>query len=231
MEPLPETRAALERLANLGDGGLAPAVLEMGERAKEIVPDCVGLSLSIVEDDVTLTLVATDQELAVLDAVQYLFGGPCVTAATEDETIEVNREDLFDERRWLMYARATAARGVASSLSLPILRGGQVVGGVNLYAATPKAFEGMHEELAHALGASAAGAVSNADLEFSSRLRAGDAAHRIEDRHEVDLAVGVIATLEHVDLVTARERLRQAAARAGVTEGQAARAVVDLHRP
>jgi len=69
-------------------------------------------------------------------------------------------------------ARAEALAGISSTLSLPILGDGHVVGGVNLYGATSDAFDGHHEDLADACGAWAAGAVTNADLRFNSRVRA-----------------------------------------------------------
>jgi hypothetical protein len=56
-----------------------------------------------------------------------------------------------------MFAHAGAAQGVASTLTLPILENREVVGSVDLHASDPHAFEGHHDELANALGASALG--------------------------------------------------------------------------
>jgi GAF domain-containing protein len=203
----------------------------MGRKAKRVVPECVGLSLASLQDGITLTLVATSDEIAVLDAVQYLDGGPCVQAAHEDQTLDVNADDLFSEDRWMMYAQASAAHGVASSLSLPLLHAGRVVGSVNLYASTPDAFEGHHSDLAEVLGSSAASAVANADLSFATRLEAVEAPQRIVDQNDIDIAVGILSANQGVDIGTAQERLRQAAARAGITERQAARAVRGLLTP
>lgn len=228
MEPLPETREALREFAEYDDAQLKATLLSMGARAKELVPECVGLSLSMVEDGLTFTLVATDEELAVLDAVQYLDGGPCVDAIGQATTLENAKIDPLDEERWQMFARASAAAGVASSLSLPILDGDRVIGGVNLYAATPDAFRGRHEQLASALSASAEGAVANADLEFRTRRRAAEAVSRIRDLESIDIAVGIIAVSQGIEFSAAREHLRQAALRAGITELQAARAIRNL---
>jgi GAF domain-containing protein len=231
VEPVPETRKALEELGKYGSSQLAATLLLMGDRAREIVPECVGLSLGIVEDGLTFTLVATSDEMAVLDAMQYLDGGPCVTAVEEAEVLDVAPADLLDEDRWLMYASASAAVGVGSSLSLPTLQDGQVVGGINLYASTPDAFTGRHEELAIALNASAEGAVTNADLGFSTRRAAARVPERLADLHDIDVAVGIIAASQGVDLENAKARLEHAAERAGITEGQAARAVRHLRVP
>jgi hypothetical protein len=75
------------------------------------VPECVGLSPALFDDGLTFTLAASDEEIAALDAVQYLDGGPCVQAAHDDETIEADPADPVDEERWRMYAQATAAAG------------------------------------------------------------------------------------------------------------------------
>lgn len=231
MKPIPETQQALDELSQRGDTELGDTLLLMGRKARRIVPECVGLSLASLYDGITLTLVASSDEIAILDAVQYLDGGPCVQAAHENQILDVNADDLLSEDRWMMYAQASAAHGVASSLSLPLLHAGRVVGSINLYASTPNAFEGHHSTLAEELGSSAASAVINADLSFATRLQAGQAPQHIADQDNIDIAVGILAANQSVDIGTAQKRLRQAAARAGITERQTARALRGLPIP
>lgn len=231
MEPIPETKQVLDQLLYEGDPHLAASLLQMGRRAQEIVPECVGLSLGLLEEDLTLTLVASSAEIAFLDAVQYLDGGPCVEAAHDDRVVDVDIPQMVTEGDWQLYARASAAAGVAASLTLPILRAGTVVGSVNMYASAPDAFAGHHEELADALGVSARNAITNADLGFSTRLEAAQGPERLADQYDMDVALGLIAESHKVDITMARERLRQAAARAGITQGQAARALLGTFRP
>lgn len=231
MEPIPATAQVLRELAKQGDAEIVAWVLKMSRIAKRTVPEIVGLSLALLKDGLTLTLVASSDQISALDAVQYLDGGPCVEAAHEDRIIAVDRDDIFHEGRWQMFAQATAAAGVASSLTLPILRGGRVVGTINLYAATADAFDGHHQELAGALTGSAESVVTNADLSFSTRLEAADAPTRLADADDINIALGVIAANRDVDIPTAQERLRLAAARAGITQAQAARAVNEAFRP
>jgi len=229
VEPIPETRETLEQLVVQGDTMLSTTLLRMGRRATGIVPECVGLSLALLDHELTFTLAATSEVAAGLDAVQYVDGGPCVLGAHEDSTINVTPDQLLGEDRWLMYAQASAAAGVRSSLTLPILASdGAVIGTVNLYAATPDAFVGHHDELAESLHASAAHAITNADLSFSTRLAALEAPQRLSEQYERDIALGLIAESQGVDIATARERLRQAAARANISERQAARAIRGL---
>ena len=225
VEPTPDTSNTFAELVHHGSTDLVDLVLTLGQRAQRIVPECVGLSLALFEEELTFTLVASSDDVAALDAVQYLDGGPCVAAAHRNETVEAHAAEALDEHRWQLYAQASAAAGVASSLTLPILSGDLVIGTVNLYAATPDAFAGHHEDLAAALGASAEHAIANADLSFSTRLAAAEAPQRLVEQNDIEFAVDIITENQDVDIHTARQRLREAAARAGITEAQAARAV------
>jgi GAF domain-containing protein len=230
MEPVPETEAALDEFMGCEDTDLRELLRQMGRTAREIAPDCVGLSVGLVEEGLTFTLVATDEETAVLDAAQYLDGGPCVTSQQEGEVTETDVGSLLmDEDRWTVFARASAASGIASSLSLPLMHEGQAIGGINLYGSTPQAFDGHHEELADALGASGLGAVTNADLSFSSRRRAAEAPSRLRESNDMDTALGILAARFEESVDEARERLLQAAARADVAPALVARVLLLLH--
>ncbi|MDN4171859.1 GAF and ANTAR domain-containing protein [Nocardioides sp. SOB77] len=239
MEPLPETRRAIDELEL--DPAVDPALdadpddvldqlVAAGREVRRIVPDCLGLSLCHLRDGIVLTLVASDADVTVLDAVQYLAGGPCVEAVAEESVREETAEDVLDEDRWQLFARASAARAVRSSLTLPILDGGRVVGSINLYGASGNAFTGHHEELAEVFGAWAPGAVANADLSFRTRLEAQRAPERIAEQRLVDTAVGVVSEQSGIDVDAARARLVEAAARAGVPVAELAEAVLEaLH--
>lgn len=225
MEPIPETLRVIRQQLERGDTDLSVALQQISRTVMSIVPECVGLSLGSFVDGITYTLVSTSIDLATLDALQYLDGGPCVEAAHEAQRMVSDNTELLSEKTWQLYARASGAQGVASSLTLPLIRKDVVIGTVNLYASTPDAFEGREEQVAQAIGASAADAVSNADLSFETRRVAQKAPNIFEDQYDIDLAIGILAQSRGIDVSLARERILDAARRAGVTEGQAARAV------
>jgi len=104
MEPIPPTADALARLERLGATEVHSGLESVARLLELIAPQCVGLSLSLVEDGLTFTLAASDLQTVGLDAIQYLDRGPCVDAV----------------------------HGVQSSLSMPLVDGDRVVGGVNL---------------------------------------------------------------------------------------------------
>lgn len=103
------------------------------------VPGCDGASISLLADGEPSTLAASDEHIDTLDQAQYSRkAGPCVTAMRNDTEITV--EDYTTETRWPEVDEALRAAGVRSSLSLPLSRDGQVIGGLNLYAQTPRSF-------------------------------------------------------------------------------------------
>ena len=229
---IPESVLALRRLVEDGEdepSALEAAIRAAGEAVVTVVPDCVGLSVSIMQDGRAITLMATDTGTAELDAVQYLDGGPCVDAILDDTAVLV--PDVLSEERWAMYARSAAHDGVLSSLSLPLRHGGVVVGGVNIYARTARAFDGRHDEVAAVFGAAAAEAVTNADLQVLTRLRALRAPEELREATEVCQAVGVLAAERRVGAEAARRLLEDAAARAGIDVAAAARMVLRLAIP
>jgi GAF domain-containing protein len=228
---MPETREALAEFVTLDDPDVDELLADLGRRAQAIVPDLVGLSLGLAHEGLTFTLLASSNGVASIDAAQYADGGPCVEV-TEGrmDSAEIEVTDPMDEEQWRLFALVSAASGVASSLSLPIYRDNALVGGANLYASTANAFTGRHEQLADALGARAAEAVTNADLSFSTRLDAAAAPQQMRDRIEIETATGLLAARSGKDLEVAQQLLREAAVRAGVPLALVARVLVLAHR-
>jgi len=230
MEPLPETDEALNEYLEDGDWDLRAVLTTMASDVRQIVPSCVGLSFTLARDGLTFTLVATDAEVAAIDTARQ--GGQVTGGGVggEAQVSDLDLDDLFDEERWTSFARASAARGIESSLSLQVVGDHDVVGDVNLYAARAGAFAGKHARLAGALGAVSEGAVSDADLEFASREAARRAPRILADVRLVDVAVGMLAARYHTDVNQARARLESAAEGAGASIVQAAVVVIQSHR-
>jgi GAF domain-containing protein len=233
MELLPPTKEALDEYLNLADPDLEDSLLTMGDTAARIVPECVGMSLTLYDqDDITFTLVSPRLPMDDAPAVRRDGDVPAEEDGTPGRVADDRTEaDLLDEERWAMFARASAASGVASTLSLPIVDEDRVVGGINLYASSADAFSGHHRDLADALGASASGAVANADLSFETRRRAEEAPRRLRDLRMIEVGTGILAAREGLDVETARDRLVAAASHAGIDEAQAAEVIIRIHQP
>jgi GAF domain-containing protein len=103
-----------------------------------------------------------------------------------------------------------------------------VVGSVNLYGASGRAFEDHHEELAEILGGWAPGAVRNADLSFETRRLAEQAPQTLRAQSLITRAIGLIVVRQGTDVTTAHELLDTAATRAGIRPEQLAEALLQL---
>jgi GAF domain-containing protein len=226
VEPLPETQAALTELAWAEPSAASVELEHQVERARQIVPELVGVSVTLLRESLTFTYVASSEVIRVLDGLQYLDGGPCVDAIRDQRVID-DPEAALDEQQWQLFTRAESVVGIASTLSLPVVSDGRAVCGINLYASRAGAFGDRHQTLADVFGAWAGGAVTNADLSFTTRFRAAEAPGRLQALHTIDKAIGIIASRQKVSVAAARRRLDQAGALAGVAPDTLARAVLD----
>src|SRR3954453_13806424 len=166
LEPTAESAQTIERFAEYGESGLPETLAEMGRRVQEIVPQIWGMSVTLTEGELTFTLIRLSGGAPALAGVQYAAGGPCVDAVDSGQRIEVeNVENPMVEESWRLFASASAAEGVRSTLSFPLTHRGSVIGGVNLYAATEGAFVGHEAALAAIFGTLAEQAVTNADMD------------------------------------------------------------------
>jgi GAF domain-containing protein len=227
MEPTEESAQTMEAFAQYGVTGIPEMLAETALQVQRIVPQIWGMSVSLSDGDLTFTLVASSAEVAALDGVQYASGGPCVKAIQDQR--EVNVEDIADpmgEQDWQLFASASAAAGVRSTLSFPLVVGGEVIGGVNLYASTEDAFAGHQDELAAVFGTWAAQGVSNADMSFASRERAEHGPTRAAEQSEIDIALGVLMAQQGIGPDEARTDLETAARKAGIDQLQLARTIL-----
>lgn len=220
MELLPQSREALdEYVAESVDDveGLLRVIEGWAVRA---VPDCVALSVTLLDEDLTFTLV--DEEAT----------RPREGAASPGAASGVERGQTFalDEAGWADMARERAFSGIASTVSLPVVEHGRAVLNIDLYASTAHAFQDRVDGLVEALGAWQAGAVTNADLSFETLRRAELAPALLREQRTVDVAVGLVAARTAMTTHDAATLLDEAAEQAGVTRVQAARVVRVLLR-
>ncbi|NYE36762.1 GAF domain-containing protein [Nocardioides cavernae] len=211
MELLPQSREALDEYVTPSIDDVEVLLRVIEGWAVRAVPDCVALSVTLLDEDLTFTLV--DHE--------------ATRRAADRDTSEDGAEaggDVYalDERGWAEMARERAFAGIASTVSLPVVEHGRAVLNIDLYASTASAFHDRIEGLVEALGAWQAGAVTNADLGFETLRRAEEAPERLREQRLVDVAVGLVAARMAVTTEEAAVMLRDAAARAGVSETQAA---------
>ena len=161
--------------------------------------------------------------MAGLDALQYLDGGPCEEAVGTGSFVEADSGSLMDEGRWRLFARGSESCGVGSTLSLPILEGERVVGGVDVYGTSADTFTVV-------TGSSPRSSVPGRPAPSPTPISRSAAGwrpprpfERLDDLGVVDLAVGILVGAPEVSPAEARQRLQHAAAwQAEVTVVEAA---------
>jgi GAF domain-containing protein len=209
VELLPQSREALDEYVTPSVDDVEGLLRVIEGWAVRTVPECVALSVTLLDDDLTFTLVDHERAVHAVDEGDH-------------GRSEKDPDFALDERGWAEMARQRAFAGIASTVCLPVVEEGRAVLNIDLYASTAHAFHDRIEGLVSALGAWQAGAVTNADLGFETLRRAEAAPERLRVQRLIDVAIGLVAA--HVGVTTddAAGLLSQAADRAGVTESEAA---------
>lgn len=216
MELLPQSREALDEYVTPSVDDVEGLLRVIEGWATRAVPECVALSVTMLDDDLTFTLV----DPAASD--QHVRAGSVASRVDPDGADEVDGAHALDEGGWADMARERAFVGIASTVCLPVVEDGRAVLNIDLYASTAHAFTNRIDGLVEALGAWQAGAVTNADLGFDTLRQAEAAPGRLREQRLVDVAVGVLAATVGLTTESALALIREAAAQAGVTESQAA---------
>ncbi|CUR62391.1 hypothetical protein NOCA180035 [metagenome] len=210
MELLPQSREALDEYVTTTVDDVEVLLRVIEGWAVRAVPECVALSVTLLEEDLTFTLVDHAATTASAGADADVTGG-----ADGDP-------HALDEGGWAEMARERAFAGILSTVSLPVVEEGRAVLTIDLYASTAHAFHDRIDGLVDALGGWQAGAVTNADLGFETLRRAEEAPERLREQRVLDVAIGVVAARLGMTTGDAQELLVLAAERAGVSGGQAA---------
>ncbi len=215
MELLPQSREALDEYVTPSIDDVEDLLRVIEGWALRAVPECVALSVTLLDDDLTFTLV--DSSAGAGRPPRGSEAGAGTRSPSEQE-----RRHALDEAEWADMARERAFEGIASTVSLPVVEEGRAVLNIDLYASTAHAFHDRIDGLVAALGAWQAGAVTNADLGFETLRRAQAAPERLREQRLVDVAVGLVAARAGLTTDDALDLLREAAEVAGIGETQAA---------
>lgn len=218
MELLPQSREALDEYVTPSIDDVEGLLRVIEGWAVRAVPECVALSVTLLDEDLTFTLV--DPEA----------GGERPTPSGDEDRPRTREatDHALDEGGWADMARERAFDGIESTVCLPVVEQGRAVLNIDLYASTAHAFHDRIDGLVAALGAWQAGAVTNADLGFETLRRAEAAPERLREQRLVDVAVGLVAARMGVTTEAALVLVRSAAESAEVTESQAARVALAL---
>jgi hypothetical protein len=198
------------------------------EEVIEVVPACLGLSVARIDHTDSCTVAVSDEEVAVLEGVRYLDGGPALDAASSRTWGEVSLASL--DARWPLYAAAGTRAGVHSTLVLPVSDKGVTLGAVRVYAGRGAALEERADEVARLVdGGELAELVTGSATTLTRRRLAAQPPLSLRGQGALNRAIGALTLHLDTDVTTAYERLVDAAQRADVRVERLAATVVDLH--
>lgn len=229
----PEDQALNTSLRNLaeillGQQGVQDLLGNVTCLAAAALPGCDAASVTLMKGGRPTTPVCSAEIARQVDQSQYdTHGGPCLAAMV---TAEVVRVDSFeDDDRWPAVSAQAVSKGVASSLSLPLSTGSEVVGALNLYSRQPANFVGLEEQGA-LFAAQASVTVSNAQALERTQDLARNLAVALENRDVIGQAKGILMAAEGVSSDEAFAVLRRASQRSNRKLHEIAQEIVDRRR-
>lgn len=194
-EDAADLRRSLTALSHLiiGNGrpGLESALTKIAEYAVRAVPGADGAGLTLMEHDRPDTIVASEDFVREVDAIQYGIGeGPCISAAAQRRTVMCG--SLSTDGQWPRFGPRVARLGVHSALSLPLIADGDVLGAMNIYAHSHDAFGERAVEIGELFAVPAAISVHNAQVLAQTGRLADQLQAALTNRSTIDRALGIV---------------------------------------
>lgn len=165
--------------------------------------------ITVIRDAHPTTIAASDERAGTFDEIQYADGdGPCLHAARTGEVVVL--DDLPTDDRWPSYRDRSVARGLCSSLSVPLSLGEGTLGALNLYVLEPHPFGGEEQATLRQFCDETSRAISLA-LRHDDLTQQQDHLHvAMASRRVIDQALGIIMAQNRCSAEEAFAILRRA---------------------
>jgi GAF domain-containing protein len=157
----------------------------------KVLPGELSCGITLRRNHGAFTVASSDTRASQVDEIQYGHDhGPCLHTLGTGEVVVV--DDLAQDDRWDGYQLPALGHGVRSSLSLPLRADGEVIGALNIYASTPRAFGPAEQLVAGRFADEASRALALAvrmaeRSEMSAHLQSA-----LASRAVIDQALGII---------------------------------------
>jgi GAF domain-containing protein len=220
-------------LAIAGVSGLLAGALDLevlltrvAQYAVQAIPGADGAGVTMLDDDASTTVAASDDFVHAVDDIQYhLDEGPCVSAASERQSVRSG--SLGSDRRWPRFGPRAGRLGVHSALSVPMLLPDSTLGAINIYAHAKDAFGPRAAELAELFIQSATVAVHNARILAQARRQVAQLQNALTTRATIDQAIGIIRSRTGASPEEAFDSLKRISQRDNVKLNRIAQHMVD----
>jgi GAF domain-containing protein len=198
--------------------------------ARDAVTVSREVSITLMTEGRGVTAAFTGDLAMALDEQQYDRGyGPCLDSCDSGEMLTIT--DAATERRWPAFTRRAVELGIHSSLSMPLPVQDAVTGAMNLYAATPRAFDDAAVRAATTFADHAAVAVANARSYETATTLIERMRRAARTRSVIDQAKGILMGRHEISGEHALDVLILAARRSGRQLGDVAAALVAAVQP
>ncbi len=101
-------------------------------------------------------------------------------------------QDISRDRRWPVFAGEASAAGLGSVLAVPLQRGAETIGVLNLYAPSSDSFDSHDIRIAGLFGGAAAAVVEDVRERDGLRQLGRQLEEALASRAEIDQAMGII---------------------------------------
>jgi GAF domain-containing protein len=148
--------------------------------------------ITLLEADGPSTAIATSESALQVDRSQYdaATGGPCLEAYRRQQVLLIG--STASDARWPEFAATAAAHGFGSTLSVPLVVGGDGLGAMNIYCRGENGFTATDQRLAVSLGSCASATLANARICWRASRLAEQLREALASRGVIDQATGVL---------------------------------------
>jgi GAF domain-containing protein len=162
------------------------------ELACEALPGGDEGGITLLEADGPSTAIATSDAALRVDRSQYdaATGGPCLEAYRRQQILRI--DSTASDVRWPEFAATAAAHGLGSTLSVPLVVGGDGLGAMNIYCRRENGFTAADQRLAASLGSCASVTLANARTCWRASRLAEQLRESLASRGVIDQATGVL---------------------------------------
>lgn len=210
-EELRESFAVLSGLL-LDEETVESTLQQIAALPVRLLQHCDAVGVSLVAEDHIETTVATDRIAQEVDELQYSTReGPCLDSIRERTVVRI--DSMAGERRWPAYVPQATAKGVRSSLSLPLEVREQALGALNCYSRRAHAFAETDLDLVRLFASHAAIALANSQIYARSVQLGKQLLRALESRDVIGQAKGVLMERHHQSPAQAFETLVRASQR------------------
>ena len=177
--------------------GREPAAMFAGalDLALDSVEGASVVSVSFIIDGTPQTTASSDEARSLaVDAAQYEADrGPCLDAARRGQVVDLADVTAVEAAgAYPEFAQAAVASGVASSLSIPMDDGADLVGSLNFYSTEPNRIGPDAREIAEVFGVVAAISLRGATGYVSASVQAEQLRVALQSRDLIGQAKGIL---------------------------------------